>query len=235
VQDNRAGLHVLDCSPILPCRAKQNELCITAVDVHGDGPATGTSNYDIWLMLVELSPSGLDCQHEVIVIKRWVDDFVAVVLQVGRFDAAWDRVPAVKEEDFHFSPCSTNIPANAPSIMSIRPRLTHSDLVILVLAVNLTFFRRFLRRVTFVVPITCPECRCFKEVSMAEANAMEPTSWPDLAMSLWDGLTGRKAEITYHFDHLEVSVPHYVGEQCKYAVWKLNGVLKIRTSDKTQA
>ncbi len=88
---------------------------------------------------------------------------------------------------------------------------------------------------TIVVPITCPERRCFKEVSMAEANAMEPTSWPDLAMSLWDGLTGRKAEITYHFDHLEVSVPHYVGEQCKYAVWKLNGVLKIRTSDKTQA
>jgi hypothetical protein len=26
---------------------------------------------------------------------------VAVVFQVGRFDAAWDGLPAVEEEDFH--------------------------------------------------------------------------------------------------------------------------------------
>jgi hypothetical protein len=94
-------------------------------------------------MLFELGLGGLEGFLEVLVVEIGIDDLVAVVLQVGRFDAAWDRVPAVKEEDFHFSPCSTNIPANAPSIMSIRPRLTHSDLVILVLAVNLTFFRRF--------------------------------------------------------------------------------------------
>ena len=70
---------------------------------------------------------------------------------------------------------------------------------------------------------------------MAEANPTEPSNWPDLAMALWDGLTGRKAEITYHFDHLDVSIPHRVGEGCEYATWKLNGVLKIRTADKTQA
>ena len=69
---------------------------------------------------------------------------------------------------------------------------------------------------------------------MADANQTEPTNWPDLAMALWDGLTGRKAEIAYHFDHLDVSVPHHVGEGCQYATWKLNGVLKISTSDKTQ-
>ena len=70
---------------------------------------------------------------------------------------------------------------------------------------------------------------------MTESKALEPTNWPDLGMALWDGLTGRKAEITYQFDHLEVGVPHHVGEGCQYATWKLNGVLKIRTSDKTQA
>ena len=70
---------------------------------------------------------------------------------------------------------------------------------------------------------------------MAAENAPEPTNWPDLAMALWDGLTGRKAEITYQFDHLDVSVPHHVGDNCQYATWKLNGVLKISTTDKTQA
>ena len=70
---------------------------------------------------------------------------------------------------------------------------------------------------------------------MTESYATEPTNWPDLARSLFDGLTGRKAEITYDFDQLEVSVPHHVGEACKYATWKLNGVLKIRTAEKTQA
>ena len=67
------------------------------------------------------------------------------------------------------------------------------------------------------------------------SEAKEPTNWPDLAMNLWDGLTGRGAVITYHFDHLDVSVPHHVGEDCKYATWKLNGILKISTTDKAQA
>jgi hypothetical protein len=74
-----------------------------------------------------------------------------------------------------------------------------------------------------------------QEIIMAEAKATEASNWPDLAMALWDGLTGRKAEIAYHFDHLEVSLPSHVGDGAQYATWKLNGVLKIRTSDKTQA
>ncbi len=70
---------------------------------------------------------------------------------------------------------------------------------------------------------------------MTESIPTEPSNWPDLAMALWDGLTGRKAEITYHFDKLEVAVPHRVGEGCEYASWRLNGVLKVRTSDQAQA
>lgn len=70
---------------------------------------------------------------------------------------------------------------------------------------------------------------------MANHNAVEPKNWPDLAMAIWDGLTGRKAEITYQFDNLDVSIPHHVGEGCEHATWKLNGALKIRTADQNQA
>ena len=38
---------------------------------------------------------------EVVVIKSWIDDFVAVLCEVGRFDATGDRMPAVEKEKFH--------------------------------------------------------------------------------------------------------------------------------------
>ncbi len=59
----------------------------------------------------------------------------------------------------------------------------------------------------------------------------ETTNWPELAIGLYDKLTGRNAEITYEFDNMEVGVPAGVGEQPKQAQWKLNGTLKIRTRD----
>ena len=58
-----------------------------------------------------------------------------------------------------------------------------------------------------------------------------PTSWPDLAIGLYDRLTGRGAEIIYEFDNMEVAVPSSVSEEASYANWKLNGTLKIRTRD----
>jgi len=57
------------------------------------------------------------------------------------------------------------------------------------------------------------------------------TTWPDLAMSLYDKLTGRNAEITYEFENLEVSVPSIASERASYATWKLNGIVKIRAKD----
>ena len=56
-------------------------------------------------------------------------------------------------------------------------------------------------------------------------------SWPDLAIELYDRLTGRGAEITYEFDDMEVWVPSGVGDDARHARWKLNGVVKIRTRD----
>ncbi|MEM6776146.1 MAG: hypothetical protein AAF670_00735 [Planctomycetota bacterium] len=57
-------------------------------------------------------------------------------------------------------------------------------------------------------------------------------TWPELAIGLYEALTGRNAEITYDFQNMEVFVPSSTGEESvKHAHWKLNGVLKIRTRD----
>ena len=58
-------------------------------------------------------------------------------------------------------------------------------------------------------------------------------TWPELAIEIFDKLTGREAEITYEFEHLEIYVPAYHAEDAQLARWKLNGVLKIRTRSKT--
>ena len=57
------------------------------------------------------------------------------------------------------------------------------------------------------------------------------TNWPDLAIGLYDHLTGRGAEITYEFDNMEVAVPSNASDDASYANWKLNGTLRIRTRD----
>ena len=57
------------------------------------------------------------------------------------------------------------------------------------------------------------------------------TTWPELAIDLYDKLTGRGAEITYEFVNLEISVPNSATSGAAHANWKLNGVVKIRTRD----
>ncbi|MEN8178096.1 MAG: hypothetical protein ABFS39_05690 [Pseudomonadota bacterium] len=59
----------------------------------------------------------------------------------------------------------------------------------------------------------------------------EQTTWADLAIDLYDKLTGRGAEITYHFEDFEIDVPDTVATEPKYAKWRFNGVVKIRTRD----
>ncbi len=62
-------------------------------------------------------------------------------------------------------------------------------------------------------------------------KSTETTTWPDLAISLYDKLTGRNAEITYEFNNMEVPVPSSASEGAQQAKWKLNGIVKIRTKD----
>lgn len=56
-------------------------------------------------------------------------------------------------------------------------------------------------------------------------------SWPELAIGLYDKLTGRNAEITYEFDNFELYVPSGTGDDVTHAKWRMNGALRIRTRD----
>lgn len=75
------------------------------------------------LMLVELGLGGRKSSGEIVVIKCRVDDLMAVLGEVGRFDATGDRVSAVEEEDFHGfkSP-----PGTAPVQVDTIPSMTRA-------------------------------------------------------------------------------------------------------------
>jgi len=63
-------------------------------------------------------------------------------------------------------------------------------------------------------------------------STTETNTWPDLAIGLYDRLTGRNAEITYEMDRLQVQVPSSTRENASRATWEVSGVLKVRTTDK---
>ena len=57
------------------------------------------------------------------------------------------------------------------------------------------------------------------------------TNWPELAIGLYDKLTGRDAQITYEFDDFELHVPSSTADDAETAKWKMNGTLRVRTTD----
>ena len=59
----------------------------------------------------------------------------------------------------------------------------------------------------------------------------ETTNWPELAIGLYDKLTGRGAEITYDFEDFQVDVPSGTSDEQQAARWRLNGVIRVRTTD----
>ncbi len=67
------------------------------------------------------------------------------------------------------------------------------------------------------------------------ASAEHTTNWPDLAIGLYDRLTGRNAEITYEFQELHLKVPSGTGSQADYAEWVVTGKMKISTQDSGSA
>ena len=66
------------------------------------------------------------------------------------------------------------------------------------------------------------------------ATETTSNSWSDLAISLYDKLTGRNAEIVYEFNDLEIYVPLVAAEDTAHAKWKVNGIIKIRTREASQ-
>ena len=63
------------------------------------------------------------------------------------------------------------------------------------------------------------------------ANATT-TNWPELAIGLYDRLTGRGAEISYEMRDFELMVPSGATADATHAKWVMNGTLTIRTQDR---
>ena len=57
------------------------------------------------------------------------------------------------------------------------------------------------------------------------------TTWPELAEGLYSFLTGRGATIEYTFDNMQVWVPSSTSHDAPSAQWRVNGTMRIRTSE----
>ncbi len=56
--------------------------------------------------------------------------------------------------------------------------------------------------------------------------------WTDLGKEMWSYLTGKDAAIDYTFVDMTVEVPRDTGPDAARATWKLNGTLRITTTDR---
>ncbi len=64
------------------------------------------------------------------------------------------------------------------------------------------------------------------------ATIQETKTWPDLALGLYERLTGLGSEISYEFEDMQVHVPSKTGPDAEHALWKVSGTVKIRTSNR---
>ena len=64
-----------------------------------------------------------------------------------------------------------------------------------------------------------------------EVTPDQPLSWAELGGDLWAYLTGRGAAINYPFVDMAVEVPRDTGADAARATWRLNGTLRVTTSD----
>ena len=69
------------------------------------------------------------------------------------------------------------------------------------------------------------------ESADSEERIDETTTWPDLAIGLYDRLTGRNAEIHYEFEDLTVQVPSGTGDDVEHAEWHIDGGVRVTTSE----
>lgn len=69
----------------------------------------------------------------------------------------------------------------------------------------------------------------FDEATGPEGRSI--SDWTDLGREMWSYLTGRGAAVNYSFINMMVEVPRDIGPDAPRAVWKLNGTLRVTTSD----
>jgi hypothetical protein len=63
------------------------------------------------------------------------------------------------------------------------------------------------------------------------SNGQTATSFADLGKEMWSYLTGKGAAINYELVDMVVEVPRETGTGAPRAVWRLNGTLRITTSE----
>ena len=61
------------------------------------------------------------------------------------------------------------------------------------------------------------------------ADNQDTRTWPELAVGLYDKLTGRDAEIAYAFDDFVLHVPSSASADAEHARWQVNGTVRIST------
>lgn len=69
-------------------------------------------------------------------------------------------------------------------------------------------------------------------VNSAGAADRSIRDWADLAEEMWSYLTGKGAAINYNFVDMTIEVPRDIGPDAPRATWKLNGTLRVTTSDR---
>ena len=62
-------------------------------------------------------------------------------------------------------------------------------------------------------------------------KSKDVVDWSDLGKEMWSYLTGKGAAINYSFVDMTVEVPRDTGPDAPRAIWKLDGTLRITTSD----
>ena len=67
--------------------------------------------------------------------------------------------------------------------------------------------------------------------SLSAASVKPVTDWTDLGQEMWAYLTGKGAAVNYKFIDMAIEVPRDTGPEAPRATWKLNGTLRITTSD----
>ena len=59
----------------------------------------------------------------------------------------------------------------------------------------------------------------------------QATSFADLGKEMWSYLTGKGAAISYELVDMTVEVPRETGDGAPRAIWRLNGALRVTTSE----
>ncbi len=67
------------------------------------------------------------------------------------------------------------------------------------------------------------------------ANSNPQQDWSELAVGLYEQLTGRNAEITYEFENMRVQVPDRIGQEARHAPWQVDGTIRVHTRDRAQS